>query len=210
MKSFYEWCESPEELTEAKDELSEKIREALKKAKYKVPAQISVRKRSLSAYDVTIKDLHISDADVKKIVEPFEHIDWDEKSGEILQGANTFIMVQYDWNVERKEEDRLEPKVTEVQREYFKKVLETNADWRGFIPLKKGAKLSYVDVLINFKAYRKDIEKFVETGKYNKLSWFGQYLDKEYHIENCKVKGFDKVLPIQRIPLWRIFFELGY
>lgn len=94
-------------VTEAKDELADMIRQALKKAGYKVPSQISVRKRSASAYDVEIKSLDIDKDEIEKIVSKYENIRYDERTGEILSGGNTYVFVNYDYGMMNKERERL-------------------------------------------------------------------------------------------------------
>ena len=96
----------------AVDPLADKIRQDLKKAGYKVPAQISVTTRRggySSAYDVTINDLKISSNEIEKLLKKYESYEYDQKTGEILAGGNTYIFVTYDSDVERKEEKRLRP-----------------------------------------------------------------------------------------------------
>lgn len=101
-------------VTEAKDELADRIRQELKKAGYKVPSQISVRKRSASAYDVEIKSLSIDKDDVEKLVQKYEDIDYDERTGEILAGGNTYIFVNYDYDMKHRERERLRKLEQEV------------------------------------------------------------------------------------------------
>lgn len=48
---------------------------------------------------VTIKDLSISIEAVEKVVKKHEHYQRDEYNGEILQGGNTFVFVDYDWGL---------------------------------------------------------------------------------------------------------------
>lgn len=48
---------------------------------------------------VTVKDLSIKLDDIEKLVKKHEHYYTDEITGEILQGGNTFIFVQYDYRL---------------------------------------------------------------------------------------------------------------
>lgn len=50
-----------------------------------------------SSIDVTIKALGIKLADVKGIAEKFEHVRYDEYSGEILGGGNRYVSVKFAW-----------------------------------------------------------------------------------------------------------------
>ena len=80
-------------------DVANEIRKELKKNGYS-SREISVRKRHAgysSAINVTIKDLTINLKDIKKIVHKFENVGWDERTGEILSGGNTFVFVDYDY-----------------------------------------------------------------------------------------------------------------
>jgi len=101
MKSFINY------VAEEKQDLGTLIKDALKKAGYKVPSQISVRKRSASAYDVEIKSLDIDKDEIEKIVSKYENIRYDERTGEILSGGNTYVFVNYDYGMMNKERERL-------------------------------------------------------------------------------------------------------
>jgi hypothetical protein len=64
--------------------------------------QIKISAR-FSMYDecatVTIKDLTIPKRKVQEIAQPFESYERDQRTGEILQGGNTFISVKYDYDL---------------------------------------------------------------------------------------------------------------
>ncbi len=90
--------------------VADKMRQDLKAKGYKVPAQISVTSER-GAYRITIKDLKIDDEEVKKIVKKHESYDRDVKTGEILAGGNTFVFVDYDYDVQKKESQRLKSTV---------------------------------------------------------------------------------------------------
>ena len=81
-------------------ERSKAIRAALKE-KGITSKQVSVRSGycTYSSYtDITIKDMSVRINDVKRICNAFESVRYDEYSGEILAGGNTYIQVQYDYN----------------------------------------------------------------------------------------------------------------
>lgn len=114
------------------------IRKELK-AKGYTTKQVSVRQHS-SRYDyvvdVTIKDVvNVNPDDVHAIVKKYEKFDRDERTGEILQGGNTFISVEYDYS--------------ELEREYsgiMKKLVEKLVSLKGrFLELKPGFKVALVD-----------------------------------------------------------------
>lgn len=80
---------------EAKEK-SALIRAALKKAGFNA-RQVSVRVEwggySVVFY-VTIRDKNIDKAEIEKIVLPFKSVDYDERTGEILEGGNDYVFVR--------------------------------------------------------------------------------------------------------------------
>lgn len=84
----------------AKDK-AKKIRAALKKIGLS-SRQVSVRCESAGysdAINITINDIGVDIADVNKIAAPFDAIDRDQRTGEILAGGNTYIFTQYAYTV---------------------------------------------------------------------------------------------------------------
>lgn len=132
MKTFRQYFET-RCVTEAKDELADMIRQALKKAGYKVPSQISVRKRNASAYDVEIKSLDIDKDEIEKIVNKYENVHYDYY-GDILSGGNTYVFVSYDYNMEHKERERLR----KLEEETIQKCLN---DEGKYVKLGKGLEI---------------------------------------------------------------------
>ena len=82
-------------------ELSQAIRKDLKNNGF-TSKDISVRVRD-SLYDtsvkVTIKNPFIKISDIEKIVNKYEEIDRDQRTGEILAGANTYVFVEYEYGI---------------------------------------------------------------------------------------------------------------
>lgn len=112
MKSFINY------VAEEKQDLGTMIRDALKKAGYKVPKDISVRKSRggyETAYYVDIKKFTINKEDIETIVNKFKSVRYDERSNEILAGGNTFIFVNYDSQMERKEFERIQKFYQEIK-----------------------------------------------------------------------------------------------
>lgn len=68
---------------------------------------ISVRLNSCSIR-VSISDLSIDAEKVEALVNKYESIDRCERTGEILQGGNTFVLVDYDWDALRAKWDNAE------------------------------------------------------------------------------------------------------
>ena len=79
-------------------ERSAAIRAEIKKLGYN-SKQVSVRSRICGYSDETrieVKDLSCDIKAIEKACMKFESIDYDQYSGEILSGGNTYIFVQYD------------------------------------------------------------------------------------------------------------------
>lgn len=96
-------------------ERTQAIRAELKKAGYGAK-QVSVRSRYCGysdATDITVKDINCNIEEIRKICEKFEKIDYDKYSGEILEGANTYISVQWDWKIIH---NATEEKVAEAEK----------------------------------------------------------------------------------------------
>jgi len=96
-------------------ERTQAIRAELKKAGYGTK-QVSVRSRYCGysdATDITVKDINCNIEEIRKICEKFEKIDYDKYSGEILEGGNTYISVQWDWKVIH---NATEDKVAEAEK----------------------------------------------------------------------------------------------
>lgn len=80
-------------------EKAKAIRAALKEAGI-TSRQVSVRHRYVgysSSFNITIKDGNISEMQVKNICKRFESYETDERTGEILEGGNDYILVDRDY-----------------------------------------------------------------------------------------------------------------
>lgn len=84
-------------------ELGAKIRADIKAAG--IPARaVSVRVSDAgyeTAVRVSIKDINVDRNVVERIAMRYREVDRDERSGEILAGGNTFVFVDYDYDVIR-------------------------------------------------------------------------------------------------------------
>ena len=83
-------------------ELSMKIRKSLKEAGYtQKDIKVSVRSsRYDTAAKITIHNPHIDRHRIEKILRPaYEEIDRDGITGEILQGGNTMLFIEYEYGV---------------------------------------------------------------------------------------------------------------
>lgn len=83
-------------------ELSMKIRKSLKEAGYtQKDIKVSVRSsRYDTAAKITIHNPHIDRHRIEKILRPaYEEIDRDDITGEILQGGNTMLFIEYEYGI---------------------------------------------------------------------------------------------------------------
>ena len=83
-------------------ELSMKIRNSLKEAGYtQKDIKVSVRSsRYDTAAKITIHNPHIDRHRIEKILRPaYEEIDRDDITGEILQGGNTMLFIEYEYGI---------------------------------------------------------------------------------------------------------------
>lgn len=80
-------------------EVSKEIKKALKESGIPQNA-VSVRMRDSgysTAWDVVIKDNNISELQIKDICYRFRAVDFDDQTGEIMQGGNRFVFVKRDY-----------------------------------------------------------------------------------------------------------------
>lgn len=75
--------------------------------------------------DVTIKDLTVSKKLVDKIVSKYNSIRYDQYSGEILQGLNTFINVEFDWYKLNDASEKLLPLAKKIKEKYKNTGIDT-------------------------------------------------------------------------------------
>ena len=83
-------------------ELSMKIRKSLKEAGYtQKDIKVSIRSsRYDTAAKITIHNPHIDRHRIEKILRPaYEEIDRDDITGEILQGGNTMLFIEYEYGI---------------------------------------------------------------------------------------------------------------
>lgn len=90
-------------------EIAQKIREELKSIGY-TSRMVSVTCSS-ALYDTAI-NVHIKDFTtvkinkVNEISKKYDKVDYDERSGEILSGGNTYVFVDYDYSAVRSEVEK--------------------------------------------------------------------------------------------------------
>lgn len=182
-------------LEEYGDDLAKTIRNDLKKAGYKVPAQVTVKQRRggySTALDVVIKDLHVDFNDVSDIAQKYEEISRDVRSGEILSGGNTFIFVKYDYRAEEAAKEMYRPKVIEI-------IQQGLADEGRPINVGKGLEISFPLDNSSYKIDIRTVEPWTRTVH-------GWPIDQSYYAEykGKRVSNYGK-----NKPLWRLLFDYG-
>jgi len=127
-------------------EQAKKIRKTLKEELGLTSRKVSVKSGYCgysSKIDVTVKDLLVDIKKVEKIANKFYSVDRCERSGEILQGGNTYVTVLYDWEMER-EHEKTKSKVAELIYNLFEE--ERKAGSCGGWTIAKATKPNGVDV----------------------------------------------------------------
>lgn len=170
------------------------IRDDLRKAGFKVPAQVTVRQdRSGSSIDVIIKDLHVGLEEVITIAKKYEEYERDERTGEILQGGNLFVFVKYDYDAEERAEKEYTPKVIEVIRN----CLQQPGQW---VEVSKDLDVCYPQDDTMYASV--DMGKFDPWTKTER----GWPLDRcylaRYRGRELRNEGYSK-----KRPLWRLLFD---
>ena len=97
-------------------ERSKAIRETLKKAGYKT-SDFSIRSYDCGYSDsskIHIKNLSIDVSKIRNLLKKFESVDYDERSGEILSGGNTYIIVDYDYETIRAKENEVRQELDDL------------------------------------------------------------------------------------------------
>jgi len=89
--------------------------------------QVSVKSSYCGYSDklsINIKDLSISKQTIEGIAKKFEEYERDERSGEILEGGNTYVFIDFDYQTLRSAEEEMMPKAKEIFK--TRKQLEQN------------------------------------------------------------------------------------
>lgn len=88
------------------------IRKELKEKLNVTSRQVSVRQRHAGysmSVDVTIKDMTVNKKAVEEIALKYRNVSYCEASGEILLGGNTYIRVEFDYDIKQKASEKLIP-----------------------------------------------------------------------------------------------------
>lgn len=82
------------------------------------------------AFNITIKDINVSASEVEKLAKHFEYYETDERTGEILAGGNTFIYVNYDYDIIKELNEKYNQDVVDIiKKELSKKTEEEVKSW---------------------------------------------------------------------------------
>jgi len=74
-------------------ERAKDLRKELKNELGYTAKQVSVKMAAGIAIEVTIKDYTVNCEEVEKIAKKYDSVDWDEHTGEILEGGNIFVEI---------------------------------------------------------------------------------------------------------------------
>jgi len=113
-------------------ETAKKIRKALKDKGFNIK-DFSVRSRSgslSSSVNVFIKNIKVDIDEVKEITRRFKEIDYCEASGEILGGGNTFVFVEYDWEVLQEASKAKYAQAEEIEKSTTNNVVIDKGEYR--------------------------------------------------------------------------------
>lgn len=116
------------------------IRAELKKLGYN-SRQVSVRSGFCGYSDytnITIKDVRADRKAIEKACKKFQSIDYDSATGEILEGANTYIHVQYDYESMKNAVNDLLPKMDSIINELESIQKHIKRDNKEYVIFKQG------------------------------------------------------------------------
>lgn len=80
------------------------------------------------SFQITIKDSNIDIEEVSKLSQRFKSYETDERTGEILQGGNTYIFVEYDYNTIKEINQKYNDVVIDIIKENLKQHCQHDID----------------------------------------------------------------------------------
>ena len=144
------------------------------------------------SYDVTIKDENISRKEVDNLLKKFEYYETDERTGEILEGGNTYILVDYDYDLYKEVNDKYNSLIIDkidnelARRSKFEQTQWINGENNPVLKLSdrvicyKNGKSIMIQNLDNFDCYQSGESYLAETMlQMNILKDVVKYLQKD-------------------------------
>ena len=148
------------------------------------------------SYDVTIKDENISRKEVDNLLKKFEYYERDERTGEILEGGNTYILVDYDYDLCKEVNDKYNSLILDKidnelsKRTNLEQIQWTNGETNPVLNLSeriicyKNGKSTMIQNLDNYDCYQSGESYLAETMlKMGILKDVVKYLQNEEVIE---------------------------
>lgn len=137
--------------------------------------KVSVSKKG-NAYYCTIKDIQIEQKTIEDLVKQFESISYDQYSGEILSGGNTYVFVEYDYKLINSINDKYKNKALEAVKNALRNL-------GHYVPVGDGLEICYP---IDSNLERLDIDNVNLGTRYGRGTLGNNYL--------WKYKGKEKEL----------------
>lgn len=97
--------------------------------------KISVKHRYCGyseSFDITIKDINININEIENIIKSLEYYERDERTGEILEGGNTYIFTQYDFDTIKEANEKYNQKIIDIiEKELSTRTIEEKTSWNN-------------------------------------------------------------------------------
>lgn len=165
---------------------SKEIKKYLKENGIDTTKNISIKSSNCGyseSYNVTIKDINIDIEEVRELVKIFESYERDERTGEILEGGNTYIFVNYDYNTLKLANEKYNNIVLDIIKnklsEHTQQDIETWNNGNGAVRISesiiiyKDGSTYEVRETKSYKTLRTGIdyiaEKLIQLGKLNEV-----------------------------------------
>lgn len=151
-----------------RDELAIRAAQELKSKLGYNQRQVSIRYKLAGYSDslyFTIRDIkNVNINKVEEFANKFKSVDYDEKTGEILAGGNTYVFVKIDYKLEQKERTRLASTIAAIKKQA--------AESGGEVKLKNGYTIFFTDISYEnsyeysykgkkFNRYTKNVKEFI-------------------------------------------------
>lgn len=141
-------------------------------------SKISIKRENCGyseSYHIKIKDITIDKNEVENILKKFEYYTRDEKTCEILEGGNTYIFVEYDYNTLNEANNQYNNLIIDLINDELKKHVKVDIEaWENG----NGA----VRISENIMIYRENI------------NWYSVRNTKKYITLECNVENFARTI----------------